>query len=214
MTLAGVDRGIPTLWIGVAPQASAEGVWAANKRGLMTAIGCGTPIEFVSVGPKPAARSAASHATPPAAENPPAARRSSILSTAESRPASAAPQARSQQPPAGSDNASRLRISNMPAEEPQPLYYNQLRFGRPAVNVVSPRAQRAQQGIPEVGQPTPAADVAPVGATGPSTAFEPPYDPRIQRLPPAQLFTAPRRPTSAPANMPQPPIPIYPHTGY
>ena len=53
MTLAGVDRSIPTLWIGVMPQARADGVWAANKRGLMTAIGCGTPVEFVSVGPKP-----------------------------------------------------------------------------------------------------------------------------------------------------------------
>ena len=49
MTMTGVDRGIPTLWIGLAPQASGDAIWSANKRGLLTAIGCGTAVEFVSV---------------------------------------------------------------------------------------------------------------------------------------------------------------------
>jgi hypothetical protein len=214
VTMAGVDRSIPTLLIGVPPQASADGVWSANKRGLMTAVGCGTPIEFVSVGPKPNPRAAATQAAPPsAATNPPAERRSSIVSTAESRPANVAPQAPSQPPNAGLRNNAHLRFSNLPPEEPQPLYYNQLRFGRPAVDVVSPRSQRAQQGMPELEQPTPAPSVAPVGQSGPSTSFEPPFDPRIQRLPPAQLFSTPRRSSAAPAGMPQPPIP-YPRTGY
>ncbi len=102
----------------------------------------------------------------------------------------------------------------MPAEAPQPLYYNQLRFGRPAVGVVSPRAQRVRHGLPPTEQPTVAPDIAPRDPTSPIANYEPPFDPRIQRLPPAQLFSTPRRPTSSPASMPQQPIPIYPHTGY
>jgi len=228
MTMTGVDRGIPTLWIGAVPQASGDRIWSENRRGLMTAIGCGTPVEFMPVASTPTAQPTTSQAPPNPRGGPSASpgRRSSMVSTAESRPANAAsgvpgaavaPQFSGQSPFAGApaNVPGQPYAAAMPAEAPQPLYYNQLRFGRPAVGVISPRSQRVQQGLPAVEQqPTVAPNVAPRDPTSPIATFEPPFNPRIQRLPPAQLFATPRRPSSPTANMPQQPIPIYPHTGY
>jgi hypothetical protein len=217
MTMTGVDRGIPTLWIGLTPQASGDAIWSANKRGLMTAIGCGTPVEFVSVSPPLGARPPMSQSPPSQPQSPaapPLPRRSSIISAAETRPANAPPGV-----PAAAPRTPGQNYAASSPEAPQPLYYNELRLGRPAVNVVSPRAQRLQHGLPAVEQPTLAPSVAAqnsasAGPTNPATIFEPPFDPRIQRLPPAQLFTTPRRSAPPPAGMPQQPIPVYPHTGY
>ena len=45
----GDDRGIPTIRIGFVPQSNADAIWSVHKRALLTAIGCGSPLEFMPI---------------------------------------------------------------------------------------------------------------------------------------------------------------------
>jgi hypothetical protein len=46
LTLTGDDRKIPSLQIGAVPRPTKEEIWTDCRRGLMTAVGCGTALPF------------------------------------------------------------------------------------------------------------------------------------------------------------------------
>jgi protein MpaA len=242
-TLTGKDRQIPTLIYHARPCSMLDDLWAPHKRALLTAVGCGTPTDFPPIAHSGSAAKKQSNsaviATPvssPTFAGAPAT---------QPWPQPAAPQATvmqatGPQPPGMAASAMRplsagpfpqIFASAQPAQQPgmyppasptgpQPLSFSELKFGRPAVRVVSPRTARLMSGQPayEPGVPT----LAPVPTASPSAlaSQDPPaagsagapLGPRIRRLPPVDMFQRQRR-VSLPPAMPQDPIPVYPDTG-
>ena len=128
------------------------------------------------------------------------------------------------------------RCATIDPSAPQPLSFSELRHGRPAVGVVSPRSARRQRGEPTPAPFSPAdmhcrmlrcpigryrTPLRRLGSSGSNADHEsPPVTPalQLQRLPPVNLFAPPpreppRRLVPQPG-LPQPPIPFYPQTGY
>jgi hypothetical protein len=197
LTLTGINLGIPSLEIATIPRATADAVWSQQKRAIMTAVGCGTPMPFVSVPnqprrPKPAAAYSAAQ---------PAAAPMGYANPAGPVPAAARGQATAQ----------------AAANAPQVLNFSELRFGRPTVQVQSPRTVRMRRESGSAvltnpwGGPAPA-DIAPA-ANGFAKPAAPGFDPRVQRLPPVQHYQPDRREFSRDQALPQRPIPVYPTTG-
>jgi hypothetical protein len=96
------------------------------------------------------------------------------------------------------------------------LNFAELSFGRPTVQVVSPRMIRSRQQAGSAAlagaqaYPTPAAPQP--GATW-GRPIAPGADPRVQRLPPVQMYQPQRRSVRRDVPLPQRPIPVYPSTG-
>lgn len=200
-SLTGIDRKIPTLWIGFAPRSTADAIWSAHRRGLLTAVGCGTRTDFVRVShakPPQGSPSAATTHSKPQATGPDYGPRT--VATAASTSVAAQPAV------AADDDTTDVQKP----KGPEPLYFNELKFGRPAVQVVSPRAKR--EGSPQAPPEAPRPNVAATPDAQPTIAPQPVADPRVQRLPPINVFAPPaRRPARAPV-LPQRPIPAYPQT--
>jgi hypothetical protein len=137
LTLTGVDQQIPTLVIGFVPRAKIDDIWSDNRRALLTAIGCGTPVEFPAIANRPAAAT----------------------------------------------------------EQLVPVYIPGLEH-RAAMSPSPPATQNAPTNI----SPT-------------STDQPPGFDPRVERLPPVNIFES-RTPRTRASRLPQTPIPAYPDTGY
>ena len=136
LTLTGVNLGIPSLEIATMPRATADAVWSQQKRAIMTAVGCGTPMPFVPVPNQPRAAEAGSR---PAGHG--SARRRPPIAAVPSD-ASAMGAASPSRPPRP---CRRLRPCSQAADAPQALNFSELRFGRPTVQVESPRAHRSRQ---------------------------------------------------------------------
>lgn len=201
LTFTGVNLAIPSLEIATIPRSTADAVWSQLKRGVMTAVGCGTPMPFVPVPVQPRRPKPPVAASAPAASRPPVGANSSALTAA-------APFAASPTMPAA---------AAAPAgPTPQPLSFNQLSFGRPTVKVQSPRSLRPRQPAKASVSPTASAAYPPPALHQPVAANARPVvpgaDPRVQRLPPV-LVNQRRQDAYANPPLPQRPIPVYPTTG-
>ena len=167
LTMTGLDRGIPSVRFGLVPRPTADAVWSDVKSGLMTAIGCGTPVDFprTTTSSSPTGTdspTAAATATVPAEQH---------VASPIAAPAMATPSQPSPRQPIGSLTSS-PRVVPSPAatgyvgagaaprpaigeaarlEADQTMQFQAIRNGVPNVRVVSPRAG---QGVPVV-TPTP-----------------------------------------------------------
>lgn len=201
--LTGTDRGVPTLCFGFVPRPSADEIWSRHKSGLMTAIGCGTPTEFPAV---------------PYGDQTPAApggddrSRTNVVR-------------RSVASVSGATSTTTIAPEPRRVVEPEPLTFQELKEGRPAVEVVSPRAASgASSTVPPrpdsaaVDSPTPSRTQTQVATSGPADPWRPaitssnPYLP-IRRLPPVDASATPQTSPARNGNLPQRPIPVYPDTG-
>lgn len=215
LTFTGINLGIPSIEIATMPRATADAVWSQQKRSIMTAVGCGTPLPFVPVPFSPrkpktsaakaepaAARPLATVAAPAAGPQPP---------LGPQPPFASQPRFASPAPPASP--ATSVQPS---ADAPLPLNFRELSHGRPTVQVQSPRASRMRQKGASAAlagaqsYPTPAASQPGIVWGRPVTQGA---DPRVKRLPPVQVYQPQRRSIPRDAPLPQRPIPVYPSTG-
>lgn len=190
LTFTGVNLAIPSVEIATMPRATADAVWSHLKPALMTAVGCGTPVPWASV-PNQPRRAARPMSAPQPAASPAAAAQPAAPASAAS--VSAAP----------------------PADGLQPLMFNQLRFGRPTVQVESPRSLRARQRAISGGSAL--APIPSMPPAQPPVSYGQPIavgaDPRVQRLPSVNQYAPPPRKDALQTPLPQRPIPAYPSTG-
>jgi hypothetical protein len=196
LMLAGEDRAIPTIRMGFPPRVTAEEVFSANKRAIMTAAGCGTAMPFpAGAGRMTPQQSVASTATSvPAAINSNRAASSPYLGSFGTASAN----------PNGSfvEKKAAERAAAAPMAPAQTIDFETIRNGRPLVPIASPRSRN---GYPVESPALMTTNIAPV-APAPS----PNVERRFERLPPVNVFQMPRADTSGVVG-PQPPIPAYPH---
>ncbi|HEX4148349.1 MAG TPA: M14 family zinc carboxypeptidase [Pirellulales bacterium] len=215
LTLTGINMGIPSLEIATMPRATADAVWSQQKRAIMTAVGCGTPLPFVRVPNQPArpkpmnANSSANFVRPGQALSP--------AGIGTMPPANAAMQGGMNQTAFAGQPAPMAggAPSTLGPDAPQTLNFSELRFGKPTVQVQSPRAARSRRGssaAAPAGQPVVASPPAVAGSEIKRPAAGG-YDPRVRRLPPVQMYQPVQREFAADQPLPQRPIPVYPSTG-
>ncbi|MBL9165915.1 MAG: hypothetical protein JNL18_24540 [Planctomycetaceae bacterium] len=202
----GDDRGVPTLRMSFVPAANADAIWSEQKRAILTAVGCGSPLDFMPLvanyGPrKPRQVSGAPLAQP-------------VQPLVGAVPPSAAPEVDGQPPP-----------------QPEMIRFESLKQGLPTVAIDRTRIRRTTESAfdelrtdaiatsgppqtlapmvplaPQVAQPATPQIMQPAAMT---TVPQPPI-PVLQRLPPVESsFESPGRLNLPPAR----PIVDYPRTG-
>jgi hypothetical protein len=195
LMLAGGDRSIPTIRMGFPPRVTAEEVFSANKRAIMTAAGCGTAMPFPSV---------AGRATP----------QQPVVPAATTVPATVSPNRAASSPYLGSfgtananpngsfvEKKAAERAAAAPVTPAQTIDFETIRNGRPLVRIASPRSR---SGYPVDPSAATATSLSPI-ASVPSQTVER----KFERLPPVNAFQVPH--ANAGGVGPQPPIPAYPH---
>ncbi|HEY5311083.1 MAG TPA: M14 family zinc carboxypeptidase [Pirellulales bacterium] len=211
LTFTGINLGIPSLEMAMMPRATADAVWSQQKRALLTAVGCGTPLPFVPVPFQPRRPKASAAKADPAVARPLAA----AAAPAAGPPMPFGPQPPfASQPPFGPQPAAAR--GQPAADAPQALNFREFRYGRPTVQVQSPRAIRSRQtgrGATLAGAQTYPTPAAPQPGTAWGHPLAPGADPRVKRLPPVKVYQPQRREISRDMPLPQRPIPVYPSTG-
>ena len=180
LNLAGIDYGIPTLRLELPTSATADVIWSMNKRGLMTAIGCGTPMGFTPVD---------KWTRQPSSER-------------KQGQDEAAPE-----PPPGVVNRS-TGVNR--GTGPQTLAFDEMKQGRPEVPIESlrPRSHPSLHGGRStwgmVDLPPPPPNASPAASTpGPRASLGLIQPAAVRRLPPVTTLSRPFYPE---VELPQPPI--------
>ena len=194
----GDDRGIPTIRLGLKPEASADKIWSDQKRAILTAVGCGSPLDFMPVVVKYGARKPR--------QTTGVAPAGSTIAYPSMPLVGAVP---------GSDNPA----ANAP---PATLPYQDVRQGLPTVRIERVRKEGSQpsgiepsaiSGQQSVSLPIQAPPMVPIKA-GPTPQVNLQPLPPVTREPPIPA-TSLQPPIALPGgNTPSRPIIAYPKTGF
>jgi hypothetical protein len=198
LMLTGEDRGIPTIRLGLPPRATAEEVFVANKRAIMTATGCGTPMPLPEVNPRNGGNATT--------QRRPLGAKSQAMATPQATRNESSPYLGGFGVPAGGDPFT-ARSTSTPGtsdqNQPTTMEFETISSGRPTVRIVSPRALRGPARAA-------AAPEAPSTLRAPIEGAS--LERRLERLPPVDAFPGPARSVRFKASLPQSPIPIHPTT--
>lgn len=198
----GDDRGIPTLRMSFVPAANGDQIWSDHKRAILTAIGCGSPLEFLPLVARYGPRKPRQTTGVPIAQP--------LMPLAGAVPPSAPPPE-----------------ASVPQASPEVLRYDTLTQGLPTVKIDRTRVRRTTQSAFDEFRPNealvssgaPAVGIAPLVPIAPQMQPASPLDtpivaapvssPVIQRLPPIDAVAPPALPRMSPSW----PLVSYPSTG-